>query len=76
MRGSRLSLGAGYEYVAREPRVSIRRGSKRIEDLFVDGSSWLSSVGPMFNIGGAHTGIVKLTLREGFPFRFVDPAEV
>jgi len=65
-------LGAGYEYFGGDAEISTRRGSARIEDLFVDCPSWLSGVGPMFAIGGTGTGILKLTLEGGFPFRFVD----
>jgi hypothetical protein len=65
-------LGAGYEYVAGDLGVSIRRSSKRVEELFVGGPSWLSRVGPMFSIGGWNTGIQGLTIEGAFPFRFVD----
>jgi hypothetical protein len=65
-------LGAGYEYGLGDADVSIRRGSRRVEDLFVDGPSWLSDIGPMFYVGGRNVGFARLTLEGGFPFRFTD----
>lgn len=63
-------LGAGYEYRAGEAEISVRRGSQRIEELFVDAPSWLSRLGPFFNVGEGNNGIASLTLEGGFPFRF------
>lgn len=65
-------LGAGYEYRAGEATINVRRGSQRVEELFVGGPSWLSRLGPFFNIGGSNIGIESLTLEDGFPFRFSD----
>jgi hypothetical protein len=67
-------LGAGYEYGLGDERISTRRSSRRIEELFVDGPPWLARVGPMFLIGGRNIGFARLTLEGGFPFRFTDEA--
>lgn len=65
-------LGAGYEYGVGDTGIAVRRGSRRIEELFVGGPPWLSRLGPMLAIGASNVGIVGLTLSGGFPFRFTD----
>jgi len=67
-------LGAGYEYGVGDAEISIRRSSKRIEDLFVGAPAWMSHLNPFFNVGGSKIGIESLTLDGGFPFRFTDEA--
>lgn len=65
-------LGAGYEYGIGDADISIRRGSRRIEELFVDGPPWLSRLAPMLAIGASNVGVALMTLSGGFPFRFTD----
>lgn len=67
-------LGAGYEYGIGDTDFSVRRGSRRIEELFVDAPTWLSNFDPFFNVAGPNVGIESLTLEGGFPFRFTDEA--
>src|SRR6184192_3681785 len=55
-------LGAGYEYGVGDTEISIRRGSRRVEELFVSAPDWLSRLGPFFNVGGANMGIARMTL--------------
>lgn len=49
--------------------IEIRRGSARVEDLFVQAPRHFRDVGPLINIAGAGTGIYWLTLSGAFPFR-------
>ncbi len=67
-------LGAGYEYGVGDAELSIRRSSKRIEELFVGGPAWLSRLGPLLSVGSRNFGVETLTLEGGFPFRFTDEA--
>jgi hypothetical protein len=65
-------FGVGFEYSrADSTTIKTARGSARIEDLIVQAPSRLQGVGPMFNIGGANSGISGVTLEGGFPFRLI-----
>lgn len=63
-------FGVAIEYEkASETTIQVVRGSARVEDLFVQAPARERTTGPMINIAGAGTGIAKLTLAGGFPFR-------
>ncbi|MCA9457916.1 MAG: hypothetical protein KC587_14720 [Nitrospira sp.] len=63
-------LGVAIEYVPGEGKeIEIRRGSARVEDLFVQGPRWLSQVSPMLSIEAVGLGIYGLTVSGRFPFR-------
>jgi len=63
-------FGVAIEYTpSANPEIVIVRGSARVEDLFIQAPTRLRDTGPMFSIGGADTGIYKLTLSGAFPFR-------
>lgn len=63
-------FGVAIEYEkANETSIEVARGSARVEDLLLNVPPYARSSGPMFKIGGAGTGLAKLTLSGGFPFR-------
>ena len=63
-------FGVAIEYEpAENTHLEIRRGSARVEDLFVQAPRGLRKVGPIIRIGGRGAGIFNVTLSRGFPFR-------
>jgi len=63
-------FGIAIEYEsAPETTVQIVRGSARVEDLFVKAPPNAKAVGPLLKIGGTGSGLAKMTLAGGFPFR-------
>jgi hypothetical protein len=66
-------FGVAIEYEpATSTQIEIRRGSARVEDLFVQAPSALRRVGPIIAIGASGTGIYRITLSDGFPFRLTE----
>ena len=67
-------FGVAIEYEpAESTHIEIRLGSARVEDLFVQAPPSLRTAGPIVRIGGYSTGIFRLTLSDGFPFRLTRP---
>ncbi|MDO8291839.1 MAG: hypothetical protein Q7T29_03070 [Gallionella sp.] len=63
-------FGVAIEYEhAPETTIQIVKSSARVEDLLVQAPSRFRDIGPMLSIGGANTGVAKLTLSGAFPFR-------
>jgi hypothetical protein len=63
-------FGVAIEYErATETAIQVVRGSARVEDLFLQAPARVRAIGPMFNIIQPGTGLAKLTLSGGFPFR-------
>jgi hypothetical protein len=73
-------FGAGVEYKPSDhTEIKIVRGSARVEELFVQAPAKASAVGPMFRVQEGNSsfhdasGVFKLTLDGGFPFRLLGP---
>jgi hypothetical protein len=63
----------GHRATTRHLQAAIRRGSKRIEELFVCGPAWLSRRPTFIAIGGSSSGGVENSqFGDAFPFRFTD----
>ncbi len=64
-------FGAGYEYGIGDANISIRRGSRRVEELFVDGPARLSRLEPWLSIGGPCV-VKDCSFKTRFPFRLTN----
>lgn len=63
-------FGVAIEYEkASETTIQVTKGSARVEDFFVGAPTLARGLRPVISIAGVGTGIAKLTLSGGFPFR-------